>query len=102
MMQRRVLRDGIVPALWVPPTLVKSAQLALVFREFGLALRPPRCMSCGGELRRVEKEQMRERIPPRTWRWLDEYFVCIRCDRLFWHGTHWQKIRRQLEAAASG
>ncbi len=101
MMQRRVLRDGVVPALWLPPTLTKAEQLSLVLREFGLGLLPPRCMSCGGELRRVDKQQIRERIPPRTFRWLEEYFVCARCHRLFWHGTHWQKIQRQLNEVAN-
>ena len=100
MMQRRLLRDGIVSALWLPPTLTKEEQLSLVFRELGLALLPPRCMSCGGELRRVEKEKMRDRIPPRTWRWVDDYFVCAQCGHLFWHGTHWRKIREQLAKAA--
>jgi len=101
MMQRRLLRDGIVPGLWLPPTLTKEEQLALVFRELGLALLPPRCMSCGGELRRAEKEKMRDRIPPRTWRWVDDYFVCAQCGHLFWHGTHWRKIREQLANVAS-
>ena len=27
-------------------------------------------MSCGGELRPGDKEALRERIPPRTYRWL--------------------------------
>ena len=76
LMERRLLRDGIIPAFWLPPTLRIPEQLALVFREFGLTLRGPRCMSCGGELRRGYKEALRERIPPRTYRWLDEYFVC--------------------------
>ena len=67
-----------------------------MFGEFGLKRHEPRCMSCGGELRRVEKEALRERIPPRTYRWLDEYFVCARCDRLFWRGTHWMRIDRDL------
>src|ERR1043166_7292641 len=100
MMQRRLLRDGIVPALWLPPTLTKEEQLALVFRELGLALLPPRCACCGGELRRVEKEKVRDRIPARTWRWLDDYFVCAQCGHLFWHGTHWRNIREQLAKAA--
>ena len=95
-MERRLLRDGIVPGYWLPPTLGIREQLALVFGEFGLKRHEPRCMSCGGELRRVEKEALRERIPPRTYRWLDEYFVCARCDRLFWRGTHWMRIDRDL------
>jgi hypothetical protein len=98
LMERRLLRDRIIPAFWLPPTLSIPEQLALVFREFGLTLRGPRCMSCGGELRRGSKEALRERIPPRTYRWLGEFFVCRRCDKLFWHGTHWQRIVETLTA----
>ena len=98
LMERRLLRDRVIPAFWLPPTLSIPEQLALVFREFGLTLRGPRCMSCGGELRRVAKEDLRERIPPRTYRWLDEFFVCARCDKLFWHGTHWHRIVKTLAA----
>ena len=101
MMQRRLLRDGIVPGLWLPPTLTKEEQLALVFRELELPRLAPRCMTCGGELRRAAKEAVRERIPPKTARWLDEYFVCARCGRLFWHGTHWQRIQARLAAVKS-
>ena len=98
LMERRLLRDRVIPAFWLPPTLSIREQLALVFREFGLAVRGPRCMSCGGELRRVSKEALRERIPPKTYLWLDEFFLCRRCDKLFWHGTHWQRIRATLTA----
>jgi uncharacterized protein with PIN domain len=96
MMERSVLRDGIIPALWLPPTIRVEEQLELVFREFRLTRREARCMTCGGELRPVEKELVRERIPPRTWPWLDEYFACARCNQLFWRGTHWQKIGARL------
>ena len=36
LMERRLVRDRIIPALWLPPTLKIPEQLALVFREFGL------------------------------------------------------------------
>ncbi len=97
LMERRVLRDGLIPALWMPPTLTIAEQLLLVFREFALAVQDSRCMSCGGELRRADKETLRDRIPPRTYLWLDQFFVCNRCDKVFWHGTHWQRIRKELE-----
>jgi uncharacterized protein len=100
MMDRGVLRDGRIPALWLPPVLKKTEQLGLVFREFNLVLREPRCMRCGGELRRVDKESVRERIPPRTWRWIDDYFECAACGGLFWRGTHWHRILEALRLSA--
>lgn len=98
MMERGVLRDGIIPAFWLPPALNRHEQLALVIREFNLPIREPRCMRCGGELQSVNKELVRKRIPPKTWRWIDEYFVCDRCGKLFWRGTHWEKIHQHLSA----
>jgi len=97
LMERRVIRDRVIPAYWLPPTMTIAEQLRLVFREFGLKLRERRCMSCGGELRRADKEALRDRIPPRTYRWRDEYFLCNRCGKLFWQGTHWQRIHGELE-----
>jgi uncharacterized protein len=96
LMERRVVRDRVIPALWLPPTLSIPEALAFVFHEFGLKTREPRCMSCGGELRRESKEALRERIPPKTFKWLDEYFVCSRCGKLFWKGTHWNRIAGEL------
>jgi hypothetical protein len=98
LMERRVVRDRLIPALWLPPTLSIAEQLAGVFREFGLTLRPPRCMTCGGELGAADKEALRGQIPPRTYRWLNEYFACRRCGKLFWHGTHWRRIVEKLKA----
>ncbi len=100
LMERRLLRDRLIPSFWLPPTLTIPEQLALVFREFHLQPGPPRCMSCGGELRRVEKESLRDRVPPRTYRWLNEYFRCTRCDKVLWQGTHWGRIVRTLHEVA--
>ncbi|MCX6903685.1 MAG: Mut7-C RNAse domain-containing protein [Verrucomicrobia bacterium] len=96
LMERRVFRDGQVPSVWVPPSLRPLGQLELVFEELRLSLRASLCMNCGGPLQSVDKEAMRERIPPRTYRWLDQYFQCARCGQLFWHGTHWQHIQTRL------
>ena len=101
LMERRLLRDRIIPALWLPPTLSISEQLEKVFCEFDLSVGHPRCMSCGGELMPVSKEKLKDRIPPRTYRWLDEYFLCRGCGKLFWHGTHWQRIRSRLKELES-
>jgi uncharacterized protein with PIN domain len=97
LMERRVVRDHVIPALWLPPTLSIPEALAFVFHEFALKTREPRCMSCGGELRRENKEALGPHIPPKTYRWLDEFFVCTRCGKLFWRGTHWHRIQSELQ-----
>lgn len=98
LLERKVVRDGLIPTLWLAPALRAPEQLAVVRRELALPVRPSRCMKCGGPLRRVAKETEQARIPPRTYRWLEDYFACARCGQLFWHGTHWQRIRARLEA----
>lgn len=100
ILERRLVRTGTVRAVWVPSSLGRFEQLAMVVREVGLTLRQPRCMACGGELRPVAKDEVRERIPPRTARWKDVYFVCAACGKLFWQGTHWERIAPRLRTVA--
>lgn len=96
LLDRRPIAHGRVRAIWVPPTLTIFDQLRLVRAELNLSEADSRCMRCGGELVQVDKESVKERIPPRTYLWLDEYWQCQRCGHLFWHGTHWQKVRERL------
>jgi len=97
---RREVKEGRVAAVLVPSSLTRLEQLAHVMRTLRLARRDPRCMGCGGPLVPVDKEEVRDRIPPRTARWLDEYFACRGCGQLFWRGTHWDRIRDGLDVAA--
>ena len=85
-----------VPSLHVPVAMPVAEQLGRVTRAYELRPRAPRCMACGAALRQVAKERVRERIPPRTARWLNDYFLCAGCGRLFWQGTHWERISRVL------
>lgn len=101
LLERRLLRDRIIKSLWLPPTLSVEAQLALVFDELELSLRPARCMSCGGALQQVDKHAVQDRIPPKTLRWKKEFFLCTRCNKLFWHGTHWERITKRLNQLAA-
>jgi uncharacterized protein with PIN domain len=96
MLERGILRDGLVPSVFVPSTLTREQQLEIIFRELGLSIRESRCMRCGGKLQAVDKSTVASRIPPKTALWLDEYFVCAACGRLFWRGTHWRQMQQRL------
>jgi uncharacterized protein len=97
-----VIRDGIQPALFVPLHLSPIQQLRHVLEKLDLSLNEPRCMACGGKLAEVPKEQVRDRVPPRTFAWLERFWECSRCRQVFWHGTHWQRISEALRQAAVG
>jgi uncharacterized protein with PIN domain len=102
VLERRIVANGELVVAWVPSALTMREQLALVMGDLGLGLREPRCMACGGALVARDKESVRARIPRRTALWKDEYFVCTGCDKLFWQGTHWERIAPALAAAARG
>jgi uncharacterized protein with PIN domain len=97
-----VVRDGDVAALFVPHGLGIQGQLAFVLRERGLRLLAPRCMTCGGALREVPAADARPRVPPRTFDWVRQFFECERCGRLFWPGSHWQRIAEALRRVVLG
>ncbi|MBN2370471.1 MAG: hypothetical protein JXO72_08285 [Vicinamibacteria bacterium] len=96
-LDRPDMRSSAVRVLWVPSNLRRIEQAAWIMRELSLTIRRPRCMVCGGEIVFVEKNSVAARIPPRTARWKDAYQLCRACGRLYWEGTHWEKIRAQLD-----
>jgi uncharacterized protein with PIN domain len=101
LMERRLIRSGEVKAVWIPPARRAPQQLGLVLGELRLPVLDSRCMDCGGTLQRVDKEAARNEIPPRTYRWLNEFWKCAACGKLFWHGTHYQRIRQHLQTLSN-
>ncbi len=102
ILKRGVVRRGEVRALWIPPSLTKKEQLTYVLRELALPVQPARCMACGGPLSEVDKKKVRDQIPPRTYRWLDRFYRCTACGKLYWEGTHWQNIQQTLDQLPPG
>lgn len=97
-----IVRDGDVPGLLMPCGLSTREQLQFVSEKLNLTQRPPHCMACGGELKTITKEEARGRVPERSFEWLDEFWDCERCGKVFWPGTHWQKIAAELERFQPG
>lgn len=78
-------------------------QAAEVVRRFDLArlLRPfTRCMACNERLRPVSKEEVDKRVPPAIAARHEEFRECPACRRVYWEGTHYQRIERWIEELA--
>jgi hypothetical protein len=96
LVEHGAIRSGRVRALLVPHARDKIEQLRFVLRALGLARREARCMACGGGLRRIPPEAARPEVPPRSFASCDEFYRCKRCAKVFWRGTHWERIAARL------
>jgi uncharacterized protein len=95
-LERKSVRDEEVSLLLVPHLPLED-ELRLVVRSFDLARHPSRCMECNGELETVWPDAVAERVPPGVIRDHQRFFRCRGCDRVFWHGSHWERIGGRLE-----
>jgi len=56
-----------------------------------------RCMMCNSRIRLVKKNEVEPRLLPRTRRDHDEFRYCPGCDRIYWKGSHYVRLRRLIE-----
>jgi uncharacterized protein with PIN domain len=101
-------RDRALPVEWqVPRVHVVAAespfeQLREVVRTFALAERVAlfaRCSRCNAPLEAVAVEAVAARLPARVRERHTRFFACPRCGRVYWEGTHVERMRRVIDRA---
>jgi len=85
--------------------LIEAQDLDGQLREARSALGPPpggalsRCVACNGELVRADKSELAGRLPPYILATHKEFRRCPDCGRIFWPGTHVERMRAVLRHA---
>jgi uncharacterized protein with PIN domain len=79
--------------------LAQLRALALRLDLGRAAARASRCMLCNTPLQPVDKEAIAERLLPATREHHHEFWLCLTCDRVYWRGSHWQRLRRCVDQA---
>ena len=59
-----------------------------------------RCPKCNSNIRPVQKEAVLEKIPKSTSKFYDEFWECPNCGKIYWQGSHWERISKTLSRAA--
>jgi uncharacterized protein with PIN domain len=74
-------------------------QLEQLLRDLDLDLESPspRCVCCNTILEEVGKDTVKGRVPPYVFRRHSDFTWCPRCDKVYWRGTHWQRMRERME-----
>ncbi len=97
LLKRRIVTHGYYVRSTNP-----AEQLAEVVRRFDLrgSARPfTLCTVCNGAMATVSGDEVADRVPPRSRQFYDDYRRCLDCGRVYWKGTHYERLRRLLDAA---
>lgn len=57
-----------------------------------------RCMVCNGIIERVAKEKILDQLPPATAAYFNEFYQCQNCKRIYWKGSHYERMMRFIES----
>ncbi len=56
-----------------------------------------RCMECNGLLKDVTKKEILNRLLPKTSRYYRKFKKCQYCNRIYWNGSHYQSMKRNIK-----
>lgn len=98
LLKRRTITHGCYVRALKP-----RAQLDELFERLDMAasVRPFRlCLSCNAPLRRIERAEVRTRVPEGVFERHMRFVTCDVCTRVFWEGSHWRRMRALIDDVA--
>lgn len=91
---------AVTHGYWVRSQKPKE-QLTEVVDHFDLKanIKPlNRCIECNGTIMKVEKEKIINQLKPKTCLFFNEFFQCRNCKRIYWEGSHYQKMISRINS----
>ncbi len=104
---RGLLKHGAVTHGYCVRSTHPAEQVQEVLRRFDLLglVRPfSRCIACNGRVREVEKKEVLSELQPLTRRYYERFYRCDACGRIYWEGSHFERMRdlvRRMCASAT-
>lgn len=80
-------------------------QLREVVVEFSLDVKSglwTRCTICNGIIVPAAKEEIKDLVKPKVLEIYSEFYRCTGCGRVYWHGSHVERILKNLSAVLGG
>ncbi|MBW0448779.1 twitching motility protein PilT [bacterium M00.F.Ca.ET.228.01.1.1] len=99
LLKRRAITHGCYVRALRP-----REQLREVFERLDLAgsAQPFRlCLMCNAPLRRIGRDEVGDRAPDGVLQRHKQFVTCDVCRRVFWEGTHWQRMRALIDSVAA-
>jgi len=98
--RRLAQRKLLVDCLFIEGDRLND-QLTEVLRFTQVSVRPglilSRCLECNARIERVEKARIATEVAPYVFRTQSEFSRCMKCGRVYWAGTHRERILDRLQ-----
>lgn len=96
LLKRRTITHGCYVRALKPQAQLRELydrlDLARGTRAFRL------CLSCNAPLRRIDKPEVRGRVPEGVYERQARFATCDICKRIFWEGSHWKRMRSLVDS----
>jgi uncharacterized protein with PIN domain len=80
---------------------LQAGEVLQRFDLFGSVLPLQRCLRCNVLLRAVGKEAVIGKLPPMVKERYEEFQTCTACGRVYWKGTHYQRMQEFIAEVIS-
>lgn len=90
-----ILKCNAVTHGYYPRSQDPGQQLEEIIKRFDLMSHAQpfsRCMDCNGHLEAVEKGVIIHKLEPQTRDHFEEFFQCDQCGKVYWKGSHYERM----------
>ena len=97
---RGILKINVVTHGYCIRSKKPKEQISEVLNRFDLfkQIKPfYRCMLCNGKLDKVDQESIQARLLPKTAQYYTEFYKCLKCDKIYWKGSHYEKMNNFIQ-----
>ena len=99
IMKRRVVTNGQLKAILIKSDeseqqmqqVIATLNLDCQYGPFTI------CLECNQPLLERSKQQVKDLVPPYVFQTQNQYMECSACHRIYWQGTHWQVMVKNLQ-----
>jgi len=105
----QIMKRGVVTSGRLKAVLIRGDEPRQQLQQVAETLKLDRqsrsftiCLECNQPLEERTRQQVRNRVPPYVFQTQNQYVECPSCHRIYWKGTHWQAMTRQLEKLRQG
>ncbi|MFD2512344.1 Mut7-C RNAse domain-containing protein [Pontibacter locisalis] len=55
-----------------------------------------RCLVCNTFIKQVEKQEILNKVPPKTRLYFEEFYQCPSCEKVYWKGSHYERMLQYI------